>query len=151
VRTQGTFSGRLASFGEVRALAERFGTTVGADHDTTQRLVLVLEELFTNTITHGYPQGAEGPIWVALATRSGAIEVTYEDAAPAFDPFKDVPARADCARTVDAGAVGGLGLMLVRALSGSAGYARAEDRNRITLTVRIGAASPPASPPRPES
>jgi anti-sigma regulatory factor (Ser/Thr protein kinase) len=40
------------------------------------RVVLVLEELFTNTVTHGYPD-REGPVWVTLASQVAAIEITY--------------------------------------------------------------------------
>jgi serine/threonine-protein kinase RsbW len=138
VHAEGAFRGRLASFAEVRALAETFGMAVGADHDATLRVVLVLEELFTNTVTHGYPADAEGPIWVALAGQEGgAIEVTYEDAGLAFDPFAGAPAPA---RAPEEQAPGGLGLALVQGLSVSASYARMGDRNRITLTVSTGSA-----------
>jgi serine/threonine-protein kinase RsbW len=142
VRVEGTFRGQLHSFAEVRALAEAFGTTVGAERDTTLRVVLVLEELFTNTVTHGYRAGGEGPVWVTLAGRVGAIEITYEDAGPAFDPLVDAPTPPLAA---EGQAPGGLGLALVRGLSATAGYARIGDRNRVTLTVSTG--SPPAAPP----
>ena len=146
VRTDGTFRGRLPSFAEVRALTEAFGAAVGADHNATLRVVLVLEELFTNTVTHGYPAGSEGPVWVALTSQGGPIEVTYEDAAPAFDPLTDAPAPPLAA---EERAPGGLGLALVRGLSASARYARIGDRNRVTLTVSTGSAPPPspAAPP----
>src|SRR5262245_36652408 len=127
MRAEGRFPGRLASFAEVRGLAERFAAMAGADPDTTGRLVLVLEELFTNTVAHGYSPGAEGPIWVTLAAESGLIEITYEDAARAFDPLTEAPVRPELAPGVDASAVGGLGLILVRALSASARYARIGD------------------------
>ena len=90
MQAEGTFRARLPSFAEVRALAEAFGQAVGADHDATLRVVLVLEELFTNTVAHGYPAGSEGPVWVALAMKGDAIEITYEDACPALIPS---PAR----------------------------------------------------------
>ena len=80
MRTEGTFPGRLPSFAEVRALAEAFGTAAGADHGTTLRVVLILEELFTNTVTHGYSGRGEGLVWVGLAAVGGVIEITYEDA-----------------------------------------------------------------------
>ena len=145
MRAEGTFPGRLPSFAEVRALAERFGTAVGADHRAMLRVVLVLEELFTNTVTHGYPAGSEGPVWVTLASQGGAIEVTYEDAAPAFDPLTAAPAPPLAA---EGQAPGGLGLALVRGLSASVRYARIGDRNRVTLTVSTGSAPPaPAAPP----
>ena len=95
VEAEGTFRGRLASFGEVRALAEAFGAAMGADRGAVLRLVLVLEELFTNTVTHGYPAGSEGPIWIAFAQRADLIEVTYEDAGPPFDPLGEAAARPE--------------------------------------------------------
>ncbi len=103
METGGTFRGRLGSFGEVRALAEAFGAAMGADRGAVLRLVLVLEELFTNTVTHGYPAGSEGPIWIAFASRVDAIEVTYEDEGPEFDPLAEAAARpADpCAQPED--------------------------------------------------
>jgi serine/threonine-protein kinase RsbW len=149
VRVEGAFRGRLSSFPEVRALAEAFGAAVGAAHDATHRVVLVLEELFTNTVTHGYPAGSEGPVWVTLASRVGAIEVTYEDAAPAFDPFADAPSPPGHLLDLGGRPPGGLGVALVRGLSASAGYARVGDRNRVTLTVSTGDPSPsqPAAAP----
>jgi serine/threonine-protein kinase RsbW len=132
VRAEGAFRGWLSSFAEVRALAESFGTAAGADRDTTLRVVLVLEELFTNTVTHGYPGGAEGPVWVTLASQGSAIAVTYEDAAPAFDPVGHASAPSLAAEEQ---APGGMGLALVRGLCASASYARVGDRNRVTLTV----------------
>jgi anti-sigma regulatory factor (Ser/Thr protein kinase) len=134
VRAERAFSGRLPSFPELRAWAEAFAAAVGADRNATLKLVLVLEELFTNTVIHGSTAEGEGPIWVALASRAGAIELTYEDAGPAFNPLADAQARGD-SRTLGTQRPGGLGLALVRGLSASARYARVGGRNRITLTV----------------
>jgi serine/threonine-protein kinase RsbW len=146
---------------------------MAADRGAVLRLILVLEELFTNTVTHGYPAGSEGPIWIAFAQRADLIEVTYEDAGPPFDPLaeaavgpEDPRARSRNARArpeaprphpedarvrpqdprVDEGeSPGGIGLAIVRGLSTSVRYARVADRNRITLTV------PGASAPSPDA
>jgi anti-sigma regulatory factor (Ser/Thr protein kinase) len=122
---------------EVRAWAEAVAEGLGADRPATLRLVLILEELFTNTVVHGYPADADGPIWVTLAGGAGVIEVTYEDAGRPFDPIteRQVP-RVD-------EVPGGLGLALVRGLSIGACYARIGERNRITLGVSFGG-TPPA-------
>jgi serine/threonine-protein kinase RsbW len=149
VRTGGTFRAGLQSFPEVRALAEGFGATTGADRSVTLRVVLVLEELFTNTVSHGYPPGGQGPVWVTLASRAGAIEITYEDAAPAFDPLGDAPTPPDPTRAPEEQPPGGLGLALVRGLSASASYARIGDRNRVTLTISTGSAGPTSAAPAP--
>ena len=142
MRAEGTFRGRLPSFADVRALAEAFGTAAGADHGTTLRVVLLLEELFTNTVTHGYADAGEDLVWVTLALGTGVIEITYEDAGPAFDPLTGAPAPSLGPHGEEPG---GLGLALVRGLSTSAAYARVGHRNRITLTVSTGSA--PATPP----
>ena len=139
VRTEGRFRGSLPRFAEVRALAESFGTTAGMDHDTTLRVVLVLEELFTNTVTHGYRGGPDGPVWVTLEGQGGAIVITYEDAAPPFDPLGYTPPPL----TGEEWAPGGLGLALVRGLCASASYTRIGDRNRVTLTVATSSPGPP--------
>jgi serine/threonine-protein kinase RsbW len=144
---------------------------MGADRGAVLRLVLVLEELFTNTVTHGYPAGSEGPVWIAFAQRADLIEVTYEDAGPPFDPLGEVAGRPEdlrsrsrdsrarqddrCVRPedprvrpqdsgVDEGEPpGGIGLAIVRGLSTSVRYARVGDRNRITLTVLAARAPSP--------
>ena len=132
MRAEGTFRGWLPGFDEVRALAESFGTSAGAEHDTMLRVILVLEELFTNTVTHGYPGGTEGPVWVTLVSQGGVIAVTYEDAAAAFDPIGHAPVLS---LGPEERAPGGLGLALIRGLCSSVSYARVGDRNRATLTV----------------
>jgi serine/threonine-protein kinase RsbW len=139
--------GRLSAFGEVRAWAEAFGAAVGADRSAVLRLVLVLEELFTNTVLHGYRAEAEGMVWVTLANRDRGIEVTYEDAARPFDPLGEVPSPPVDRPEGEKAVPGGLGLALVRGLTASARYARVDGRNRVTLTVPPeNTASPP--PPR---
>ena len=146
MRAEGTFRGRLPSFAEVRALAEAFGTAAGADHGTTLRVVLVLEELFTNTVTHGYAGARRGPGLGHARGRAGVIEITYEDAGPAFDPLTGAPAAL--ARTAPGRNRGAR----PRARPGPervGRYARVGDRNRITLTVSTGSA--PATPPWPDA
>jgi serine/threonine-protein kinase RsbW len=139
VRTKATFRAHLPAFAEVRVWTEAFGAAVGSGRGAVLRLVLILEELFTNSVTHGYGGKDEGPIWIALSSRGDSIEVTYEDAGPPFDPFTPSPSSGAAPRSSDA-PPGGLGLALVRGLCVAPRYARIDGRNRITLTV------PPESP-----
>jgi serine/threonine-protein kinase RsbW len=144
VRVEAAFRGRLSGFPEVRAWAEAFAGTLAADRTATLRLVLVLEELFTNTVAHGYAAGTQGPIWITLTRGLGVIEVTYEDAGPPFDPFAELQAtRVD--RRLSGELTGGHGLALVRGLSTAARYARVGERNRVTLGVPIAGAPPAAA------
>jgi anti-sigma regulatory factor (Ser/Thr protein kinase) len=144
VRAAATFQSRLPVFPEVRAWAEGFGAAVDADRSVVLRLVLVLEELFANTVAHGYAGREDGPIWVTLASRPDSIEVIYEDAGPAFDPFTAAPDARSRPAAAE-GPTGGLGIALVRGLSASARYARIDGRNCITLALAFD--DPRLTPP----
>ena len=55
--------------------------------DDCMRLMLIVEELFTNSVEHGYRAENEGPIRVVLAVEGGAVALLYEDSAPRYDPL----------------------------------------------------------------
>src|SRR5262245_13445299 len=85
------FDARLELFPEMRGYAERCCLDAGFERTAIARLVLVLEELFANTVEHGYSRlpsaPAERPVWLTVAAAMGRIEVVYEDAGPEYDPF----------------------------------------------------------------
>ena len=79
---------------------------------TLDRLVLVLDELFSNIVIHGYTQGCEGDILVEAQVRDRAVDVTLTDHAPAFNPLL-VP-KTDTTLSLEERPLGGLGLLFVR-------------------------------------
>ena len=100
------------------------------------KLTLVLEELITNTIEHGFGGEGDAPIRVALRVSDAGVELSYEDTAPAFDPLAHEaldPAAIDAA--LEDRPVGGLGIRLISQLAREARYAREGDRNRLWLTL----------------
>ena len=107
---------------------------------TIGRLILVLEELFANTVEHGYAQlgaaAAARPVWLAVAPGADGIEVVYEDAAPAHDPFAKAT-TPDYSGPVDSWQVGGVGVALVIKLGRKVSYDRADGRNRIGFTIPL--------------
>ena len=106
-----------------------------AGFDGVSRLFveLIIEELFTNSVMHGYGGDGSGPVWVSVAGEDGKLSLTYEDAAPACDPF-GLPAP-DLNAPIEERRVGGLGMPLVKALSDSVTYDRREGRNRVSLIL----------------
>ena len=92
------------------------------------RLRIVVEELYSNAIKHGYGGGAGGPVRLRLR-RQPAIELVYEDAAPPFDPTAWQP-PGDPAQP---GVVGQKGIALILGLAASARYERLPGGNRLTL------------------
>ena len=134
---QREFPARFASLTESAAFAEAFCARHGVDTGLALKLTLVLEELFTNTITHGFGAESDAPVRIALSTpHPQAVAIVFEDGGPAFDPLAHGarrPAALDDA--FDARPVGGLGIHLVEQLASAKRYAREGGRNRLWLTL----------------
>ncbi len=79
------------------------------------RLVIVIEELFLNSVHHGHGGGSDEPIRVGLTATGADIECTYEDAAPAFVPPRQPPKHLDSA--AEERPLGGLGVLMVNSLA----------------------------------
>ena len=98
------------------------------------RIVLLVEELFANSVNHGYGGDSDHPVWLTLDPTPGKCRVVYEDCAPEYDPFASVDASSTEA-DLDARPVGGLGLVLLTEMSSHRSYARCDDRNVIVLEI----------------
>ena len=134
------FEASLERFQELRDHVERYCGAAGIGPETSGRLILVLEELFANTVEHGYSQvaesAAEKPVWLSLAAGVAGVEVIYEDAAPAHDPFAKA-AAPDYSGPADSWQIGGVGVALVIKLGRKVSYDRAGGRNRIGFTILL--------------
>ena len=133
-----SFEARLELFPELRGYAEGCCSEAGLERVAIDRLILVLEELFANTVEHGYSRLAEPSggrlVWLTIVAAMGRIEVVYEDAAPEHDPFTRA-AEPDYTGPVDSWQVGGLGVALVIRFGRNVRYERTEGRNRIYFTT----------------
>jgi anti-sigma regulatory factor (Ser/Thr protein kinase) len=129
---QRRFSARRAEFDAIRQFIETACAGLPPAHRL--RLILIVEELFCNSIDHGYGGDSEQPVWLSLAPAAQDCHVQYEDAAPAHDPFagvNDPLLDAD----VEQRPVGGLGLYLIGQFCSSTHYQRRDEHNVIELTV----------------
>jgi anti-sigma regulatory factor (Ser/Thr protein kinase) len=113
----------LREFLEQRAVGER----------GIYEVELVFEELFTNTVRHGYADPATHYIEVKLQLSDDAIVMTFDDDARGFDPTAGalpvLPSSLDEVKT------GGLGLTLVRKAAREMRYQRVHDRNHLRLSI----------------
>ncbi len=93
------------------------------DSELSLSVQLVLEELFTNVMRHGYLD-QEGTVEVGLDIESALVTLTIRDRSPAFDPFKQDTSiiRLD---------EGQRGLALVRQLAETTNYERSRDEENI--------------------
>ena len=131
------FPARNAELDAIRAFVEEICAAM--DRDDQQRVILLVEELFANSVYHGYGGDSDMPVWITLDVRDSTCHVVYEDSAPAHDPFIDPPSP-HLDGTLDERPIGGLGIVLLTELSSTHSYSRRGDRNVIEFEV-------PRSPP----
>ncbi len=125
---------------EIRTFVEDACTTAGIGREDCLKLLLIVEELFTNTVTHGYREESESPVWIAFDPCDTGFTLRYEDAAPPHNPFGEYR-PLDTAVLIAQQPVGGLGLKLIRSLATGAVYSREGERNCIRLRFAIRARS----------
>lgn len=108
---------------------------------TLLRAQLAVEELFANSIHHGYGQESDQPVWLSVTVKGDTLRVVYADQAAAFDPFSAIKTPDDDpAAPVDGRKVGGLGRLLVRELARHHAYRRDGERNVTLLEFALGPA-----------
>lgn len=116
----------VARYAELHGLLDAIAgqaMQLGMSEDESQHLQLVLEELFTNSIRHGYGADSDAQIIVSLSREGGIYTIRYIDNAPFFDPTAHTPAEQPD--------IGGLGIPLIRGMSKAIRYER---RNGLNIT-----------------
>jgi anti-sigma regulatory factor (Ser/Thr protein kinase) len=103
--------------------------------DSTWPLFVVLDELLSNVVRHGYGEAAHGQIEVGFHLRDGVLDLTIVDDAGPFNPL--TIAEPATGGPADERPAGGLGILFVRKLMDHVKYERCEGRNRLTCRRRI--------------
>ena len=126
------FTARQAEFDAIRAFIET--QCAGIEEDERNRAVLLVEELFANSVFHGYGGDSDEPVWLTVDVDADGCRLVYEDRAPAWNPF--LVEEPDLDIPPEDRPVGGLGLVFLYELSSARSYARLGDRNVIEMHVR---------------
>ncbi|MDQ0317540.1 ATP-binding protein [Amorphus orientalis] len=136
-----------ASIDAVMALqadVDAFSETHDLSPRTTYVLQLILEELLTNVVNHGYEGQPDGTVIVRLSRENELTVGEIIDSGRAFDPTGR--ADPDTSAPLDDRPIGGLGVHLSRTLANELTYERVDDRNVVRFTV-----SDDAPPPKMEN
>ena len=123
----------IASLTELDEAIEEFGLAQGWDEETLFQSRLVLEELATNIIGHGFGalEGTEGYFEVDVMSEPGRVTIEVSDDSWAFNPLDAKEAEVD-APLAERG-IGGLGIHFVRSMMDEVRYSREKGRNRLVL------------------
>lgn len=130
-----TLANRISDLVRLNQDLADFGRRHDLPADAVRDLVLVLEEILTNTISYGYSDRRDHEIRVTLSLQAGEIRVTVEDDGRPFNPL-EAP-DADTTKSLEEREVGGLGIFLVRKLTDGLDYRREGEKNLLTLRKRL--------------
>jgi serine/threonine-protein kinase RsbW len=135
-RAEIRLANRLDELDRLHAFIAQFSSTSRLSAETAFALGLAVEELVTNVILHGYDDGAEHEIAVAMSMDSGAVVVEMEDDGRPFDSTRMPP--VDLSPDPRQRKIGGLGLHFVRSTMDEVSYRRDGNRNQLRMKKRIG-------------
>lgn len=98
-------------------------------------MTLILEELYTNTITHGASDGRDVFIEINLGIDKDELIMTYKDNGIPFNVL-ELP-EPDLNASIENREVGGLGVHYVKALTDSVEYEYVEKHNVLKMKKKL--------------
>jgi len=76
---QQVFEARMGSLPLAVAFVEAFCAVHGVAQPDALRLILIIEELFTNTVVHGHGGDHQSPVRIEVAIGPTRMALRYED------------------------------------------------------------------------
>ena len=123
---------RLSELRDLATMVEDFGEANNVSAPKVFAINLELDELITNTVTHGsFEAGVDPRIDIHLKVEYDILTLTMEDNGSPFDPTLNTD--PDTAAPLEARNVGGLGLHLVKNFASRISYEFVGGKNRLTL------------------
>ena len=110
---------------------ETFCVTRALPRDLVSRVLVIVEEVFTNTVKYGYGGDSNRPVKLRLSAEE-VLTLVFEDEAAPFDPTRDAPPSTVMP---DEAPEGRSGIAIVIGLSASIHYVRLPNGNLLTLTL----------------
>ena len=128
---------RMDSLTQAVAHVDAFCDAHGVPDDDRLRLTLFVEELFSNTVTHGHRGDSDAPVHIALVASPGEWLLRYDDSAPPFDPLAHVARmQGELNLGLDERPVGHMGLPLLVQMAHRVAYRHEHGLNRLELALR---------------
>ena len=126
---------QLAEIERVAQEVEAFGQAHGIAAKLIFNVNLALDEILSNVISYGYPEGGEHAITVRLALNAADLVIEVEDDGQPFNPLEIAP--PDLNQTAADRPIGGLGLHLVRKVMDRLEYRREQGKNIFVMTKAV--------------
>lgn len=119
----------LADLDRMAAAVGAFCEAHGIPAREAAQLCLVIEEIFTNIVTHGHEESGGRVIEMRMAPGRSAVHVEIIDDGRPFDPLH--APQPDLESAVEERPIGGLGVHFLRTLMSDIVYERSDGRNHL--------------------
>ena len=124
----------LDALGQIEQAVEAFGAENEWPMDLVFHVHLVLDELATNVVTHGYGESGH-TFQITIESTSEAVTIKIVDEARPFDPLKDAP-QPTIDASVEDRKVGGLGVHFAKQMMDEMTYKHEGGKNCLTLVKK---------------
>ena len=129
---------RMRMLHDALAFVAEFAAAANLSERDLLRLQLVIEELFTNSVMHGYGKECDEPIEIELSAAPGQVTARYEDAARHYDPARTLAESQEQLKgPAEQRPIGHLGVHLVAAIVDDVRHTRVGNRNRLHIVMRV--------------
>jgi len=126
---------RLADLEKIKTSVAKMYSTIDCTKRKFREIDLILEELFTNVVCHGFSDDKEHDIEVSLACDKKELTIRMEDDGQPFDIT--AAASPDTRCTLEKRCIGGLGIHLVKHFVDECNYYRKRGKNIVVLKKKI--------------
>lgn len=107
-----TVAGQLDSLAALREYVREAAAEAGLEAKPTYHLVLAVDEVATNIITHGYEEaGLSGDVIIRAEIEEASLTISLEDSGVKFDP-RERPDPSNLDDPLETRDIGGLGIYL---------------------------------------
>lgn len=129
---------RLDELKTICRAVETLPTTVCFSKRNSCEIQLILEEIFTNIVNHGFTdekEKIEHEIEIKLTCRNDTLTIVFEDDGNSFDPTEMSSPDVKCA--VEQRLIGGLGIHFVKHFIDTCSYKREKGKNIMILEKKL--------------
>ncbi|MFI3291479.1 MAG: ATP-binding protein [Opitutales bacterium] len=130
------YTSQLSSIEEMAEDTECFLSENDVDMSIIFTMNLCLDEIFTNIISYGYKNEADGEIELNLELKNDNIIALIRDSSPEFDPTSQAP-EADITSPIEDREIGGLGIFLCQKNMDTFEYRRVGNKNELKLSKKL--------------
>jgi serine/threonine-protein kinase RsbW len=130
-----TVPGNIAEIPRITDYVARAAAQAGLTTRESYYLCLAVDEIATNVVTHGYQRSdTSGPLTIRATFSEDHLRIHLEDTGAPFDP-RTAP-EPDIHQPPQDRQPGGLGIYLALRSVDQFSYARVDELNRSTFTIR---------------